>query len=321
MSEARSSGSASNPPLDPSQVDLRVTIGGVELPNPVFTASGAWGYGLEYLDLVDPARLGAVVTKTITVLPRKGNPQPRLRELPTGLLNSIGLENVGLGAFVRDKLPRLARHEVRTVVSLAGRREEEFAEMIGELSHHEGWVGVELNLSCPNVAEGGLDFGTDPRLVESITRRARAVLPDGKCLLVKLTPNNVPMATLARAAEAGGAHAISCINTVVGMEIDLDARRPVFPRGIAGYSGVGIKPIALAKVWEASHAVDIPVVGIGGIATVRDVLEFFVAGASAVQVGTALFARPDRAHRLIEELASELAARGVRRPAELRARD
>ncbi len=298
-------------------IDLRVTIGPVEFPNPVFTASGAWGYGLEYLDLVDPAQLGGVVTKTITVQPRLGNPQPRVRELPTGMLNSIGLENVGLKAFVADKLPRLAERRVRTIVSLAGRREEEFAEMIAELTGHPGWVGVELNLSCPNVAEGGLDFGADPARIRSITRRAAGALPPDRCLWVKLTPNNAPIAALARAAQHEGAHAVSCINTVVGLEIDLDRKRPVFPRGIAGYSGPGIKPIALAKVWEASRAVTIPVIGIGGITSVEDVLEFFVAGASAVQLGTSLFARPDRAHRLLERLPAALAALGVARPTDL----
>lgn len=300
-------------------VDLRVSIGPVEFPNPIFTASGAWGYGLEYVDLVDPALLGAVVTKTITAQPRKGNPQPRVRELPGGLLNSIGLENVGLDAFLREKLPQLASRRVRTVVSLAGAREEEFAEMILRLQGNEGWVGVEMNLSCPNVAEGGLDFGTNPRSIHDITKRARQALPPGKCLWVKLTPNNAPISELAVAAEEGGAHAVSCINTLVAMKVDLAKRAPVFPRGIAGYSGPAIKPVALAKVWEAARTVHLPVVGIGGITTIEDVLEFFVVGAHAVQLGTSLFARPDGAHSILRELPGALAALGCSSPLEVRA--
>jgi dihydroorotate dehydrogenase (NAD+) catalytic subunit len=283
----------------------------VTFPNPLFTASGTWGYGVEFLDLVDPAALGGVVTKTITVRPRKGNPQPRVRELPTGMLNSIGLENVGLDAFVAEKLPTLAAAGVRTIVSLAGRREEEFAEMVERLAEHAGWVGVELNLSCPNVAEGGLDFGTDPSSIARITERARRALPDDRCLLVKLTPNNAPIAELARAAAGAGADAVTCINTLVGMAVDLHRRAPVFTRGTAGYSGPGIKPVALAKVYEAARSVSIPVVGVGGIATVEDVLEFLVVGATAVQVGTMLFPRPDLACRLVDELAKALAARGA----------
>jgi dihydroorotate dehydrogenase (NAD+) catalytic subunit len=291
----------------------------VEFPNPVFTASGTWGYALEFLDLVDPALLGGVVTKTITVEPRSGNPQPRVRELPTGMLNSIGLENVGLRAFVEEKLPALDERGVRTIVSLAGRDEAEFGQMILELARHPGWVGVELNLSCPNVAKGGLDFGTSRESIARITTNARRELPVDKCLWVKLTPNDAPIADLAKAAEGAGADAISCINTLVGMKVDLRSRAPVFPRGTAGYSGPGIKPVALAKVWQAAHAVSIPIIGIGGIASVEDICEFFVVGAHAVQVGTMLFPRPDLAHTLLEELATTLARLGAASPRDLRA--
>ena len=300
--------------------DLRWRCGPVEFENPVFTASGAWGYGLEYADLCDASRLGAVVTKTLTVEPRSGNPQPRMRELRHGLLNSIGLENVGLRAFCEEKLPRLRASGVRVIVSLAGREEAEFATMIERLSAHEGWLGVELNLSCPNVAHGGLDFGTDPARIERITRSARAALPEDRVLWVKLTPNVTSIATLARAAEGGGAHAIAAINTVLGMEVDLERAEPVFPRAVAGYSGPAILPIALAKVWEIALAVRIPVVGIGGIASVEDALKFFVAGASAVQIGTALFARPDRGVHLVDELADAIGRAGRQRPTELRSR-
>ena len=301
-------------------VDLRVTTGPVTWRNPVFTASGTWGYGIEYFDLCDPSELGGIVTKTVTVEPRAGNPQPRVCELRHGMLNSIGLENVGLAAFVGQKLPVLREHRVPTVVSLAARDEVEFTTMIDELAAHPGWSAVELNLSCPNVARGGLDFGRDPARVERITADARRALPADRALWVKLTPNVTAIGDLARAAETGGAHAISCINTLVGMEIDLDRREPVFPRGTAGYSGPAILPVALAKVWEVAHAVGIPIVGIGGISSLDDVLRFFVAGATAVQVGTSLFARPDLANVFERRLAERLAAMDVERPVDLRSR-
>jgi dihydroorotate dehydrogenase (NAD+) catalytic subunit len=305
-------------PINADQVDPRFRCGPVEFANPVFTASGTWGYGIEYLDLVDASLLGGIVTKTITVEPRPGNPQPRVRELRHGMLNSIGLENVGLTAFVADKLPVLREHGVATVVSLAARDESEFVTMISGLSRHEGWKAVELNLSCPNVARGGLDFGRDPEQVERITRLALGALPDDRALWVKLTPNVTSISALALAAESGGAHAISCINTVVGMEIDLRSREPVFPRATAGYSGPAIQPIAQAKVWEVANAVSIPIVGIGGIGSLDDVLRFFVAGASAVQVGTSLFARPDLVSQFVEEFVDRLALEGLSTPTGLR---
>lgn len=292
-------------------VDLRVTTGPVTWKNPLFTASGTWGYGVEYFDLCDPAQLGGIVTKTITVLPRPGNPQPRVRELRHGMLNSIGLENVGLEAFIGEKLPVLREHGVSTVVSLAARDEDEFPTMIEALAAEDGWQAVELNLSCPNVATGGLDFGRDPARVRRITERALAALPADRALWVKLTPNVTAISELAVAAERGGAHAVSCINTLVGMEIDLRSREPVFPRATAGYSGPAILPVALAKVWEVAHAVSIPIVGIGGIGSLDDVLRFFVAGATAVQVGTSLFARPDLANVFEEKLAEALTGHGV----------
>jgi dihydroorotate dehydrogenase (NAD+) catalytic subunit len=292
-------------------VDLRFRCGPVEFANPVFTASGTWGYGIEYLDFVDAARLGGIVTKTITVEPRPGNPQPRVCELRHGMLNSIGLENVGLEAFVGQKLPVLREHGISTVVSLAARDESEFSTMIAELARHEGWKAVELNLSCPNVARGGLDFGRVPDQVERITRLAADALPQDRALWVKLTPNVTSIGDLAAAAERGGAHAISAINTLVGMEIDLRRREPVFPRATAGYSGPAILPVALAKVWELAHAVSIPIVGIGGIGSLDDVVRFFVAGASAVQAGTSLFARPDLAGEFVDELAGRLEEEGV----------
>jgi len=299
-------------------IDLRVTTGPVTWKNPLFTASGTWGYGIEYFDLCDPSRLGGIVTKTITVLPRPGNPQPRVRELRHGMLNSIGLENVGLEAFMGEKLPVLRDHGVPTVVSLAARDEGEFPTMIEALATEDGWSAVELNLSCPNVATGGLDFGRDPMRVQQITEAALAALPDDKALWVKLTPNVTSIGELAVAAERGGAHAVSCINTLVGMEIDLRSREPVFPRATAGYSGPAILPVALAKVWEVAHAVSIPIVGIGGIGSLDDVLRFLVAGATCVQVGTSLFARPDLANVFEEELTAALESHGAESPRGMR---
>lgn len=298
-------------------VDLSVRLGPIVLKNPILTASGLWGYGLDYIDLVDPARLGAVVTKTLTIEPRPGNPQPRMRELEHGVLNSIGLENIGLAAFIQTKLGELRTRNVGVIVSIAAREESEFAEMIGELAAHDGWLGVELNLSCPNVARGGLDFGRDPERIERIVRSAKETLPDGKCLLVKLTPSSTEIGVLAAAGERGGADAISCINAAVGLEVDLEQRRPVFARGTAGYSGPAILPIALAKVWEVSHSVTIPVVGIGGISTLEDVLAFLVVGASAVQIGTALLAQPDLADSFVDQLRSELERREMTRPGDM----
>jgi dihydroorotate dehydrogenase (NAD+) catalytic subunit len=304
--------------IDPQGVDLSFRTGPVCFANPMFTASGTWGYGIEYLDLTRPSQLGGIVTKTITVEPRPGNPQPRVRELRHGMLNSIGLENVGLAAFLTEKLPVLREHRVSTVVSLAARDESEFAAMITELASHDGWLAVELNLSCPNVARGGLDFGREPTRIERITRLARQALPPDRALWVKLTPNVTSIGELAEAAESGGADAVSCINTVVGMEIDLARREPVFPRATAGYSGPAILPIALAKVWEVAQSVSIPIVGIGGIGSLDDAIRFFVAGAAAVQVGTSLFARPDLANRFVEGLGRRLADEGVSRVTELR---
>jgi dihydroorotate dehydrogenase (NAD+) catalytic subunit len=303
---------------DPSRVDLSVRTGPVTFANPIFTASGTWGYGLDFLDLVDPAELGGVVTKTITVEPRAGNPQPRVRELPHGMLNSIGLENVGLAAFVREKLPQLRERRVRVIVSLAGREEVEFATMIRELSRHGGWDAVELNLSCPNVAHGGLDFGTDRDCVARITQLSRTALPTDKALWVKLTPNVTSIAQLAQAAERAGADAVTCINTVLGLAVDLKERRPVFPRGTAGYSGPAILPIALAKVWEVAQAVSLPIIGVGGITCVDDVLSFLVVGASGVQVGTQLFAEPDLGNRLVGELAAAFSGHGASSVAAMR---
>jgi dihydroorotate dehydrogenase (NAD+) catalytic subunit len=274
-----------------TRTDISVQIGPVRFRNPVFIASGICGYGEEYSPVVDIEDLGGVVTKTITIRPRLGNPPPRIHELPTGALNSIGLENVGLDAYASDKLPLLRDKGVGVIVSIAAEHEDEFREFADKLGPLDGYQGIELNLSCPNVEEKALDHGRDPAFVETITRVVKERMPD-KALLVKITPNVTDIGAVAKAAEAGGADGISAINTVVGVDFDLNTGRPIFSRGSGGYSGPGILPIALQKVWEVSRAVSIPVMGIGGIGSVEDARKFFIAGASAIQVGTVLWVKP-----------------------------
>jgi len=288
-----------------------VALGPRELPGRIWTASGCFAYGLTghdiaAADLATPyAGIGAVVTKTVTPRPRAGNPMPRLVELPCGAINSIGLENVGFAAFLAETLPALAEKGVPTVVSLAATRPEEFGPMVRQL-HEVGhgfacWHGVELNLSCPNVAEGGHDFGSDPATIAACVSAARRHLPD-RALVAKLTPNVARLAPLAAAAADAGCDAIAAINTVVGLDVDLATGRPVLPRRFGGYSGPGIQPIALAKVDEVVREVGVPVVGIGGIDTAADALKFFALGCVAVQVGTAQMRDPFAAAHIARDL-------------------
>lgn len=281
--------------------DISIEIGPVKFKNPVFIASGICGYGEEYAPLVKIEDLGGVVTKTITLSPRLGNPPPRIHELPHGALNSIGLENVGLDVYIRDKLPLLRDKKVGVVVSIAAEHEEDFVEFADKLAAEPGFQGVELNLSCPNVEEKALDHGRDPAFVEKITRVVKDRMPH-HALLVKITPNVTDIGSVARAAQAGGADGISAINTLVGVDFDVDTRRPIFARGSGGYSGPGILPIALQKVMEIHRAVSIPIVGIGGISTVADARKMFIAGATAIQVGTALWVNPELTSDIIEGL-------------------
>lgn len=282
--------------------DISVRIGPEVFQNPVFIASGICGYGDEFESLVDMRRLGAIVTKTITLRPRAGNPPPRIHELPTGALNSIGLENVGFDAYLEEKLPALREKGVPAVVSIAAESAAEFETIADRLGEREGFKGVEINLSCPNVNEEALDHGRNPAFVEKITRVVKDRLPS-KAVLVKITPNVTDIGAVARAAEAGGADGISAINTVLGVDFDLDTGRPIFYRGSGGYSGPGILPIALQKVWEVARAVSIAVVGIGGISSVDDARKFFIAGASAVQVGTAFWQDPELPERIVDAFA------------------
>ena len=279
--------------------DISLQIGPVRFKNPVFIASGICGYGEEISPLVRIEDLGGVVTKTVTIRPRLGNPPPRIHELSTGALNSIGLENVGLDAYIEQKLPLLRDKGVGVIVSIAAEKTDEFIEIAEKLASLDGYHGIELNLSCPNVDEKALDHGRDPRFVEMITRIVKERIPN-HALLVKITPNVTDIGLVAKAAESGGADGISAINTLVGVDFDLDTGRPIFYRGSGGYSGPGILPIALQKVWEVSKAVSIPIIGIGGISSVEDVRKFFIAGAAGVQLGTCLWGDPGLPRRILE---------------------
>lgn len=292
-------------------------LGPRTLPGRIWTASGCFGYGLTGHDLSaagfrSPFQgLGAVVTKTVTPLPREGNPMPRLVETPHGALNSIGLQNVGLAHFLAAVLPELEARGVPTVVSLAAARPQDFADMAARLqaaaAGYRHWHGVELNLSCPNVAEGGHDFGRNPATVAACVAAARPHLPD-RALLAKLTPNVADIAPLARAAADAGADAVTAINTLVGLDVDLGTGRPILPRRFGGYSGPAILPLALAKVDQIVQETGVPVVGVGGIAGAEDALKFFALGAVAVQIGTAQMRDPFAAASVARQLGGAPAA-------------
>lgn len=295
-------------------IDQRVRIGNLTLAGPVLAASGTYGYGDEFGDRYELGLLGGIVTKTVTLLPRAGNPAHRMVETPSGMLNSIGLENVGVKAFVRDKLPRLARVPTAIVASLGGETPAELARLVRALESAPCHA-YEINYSCPNVARGGARYWADARRLEKTTRKLRALT--SRPIIAKLTPNATDPSELARACEAGGADAVSLVNTFVGTAIDLEHREFVLGRPIGGLSGPAIKPMALAQVWEVSGAVRIPVIGMGGIVDARDALEFLVAGASCVQVGTASFMRPDAPMKVASGIADWCVARGITRIGDL----
>jgi dihydroorotate dehydrogenase (NAD+) catalytic subunit len=270
--------------------DLSVRIGLLRLQNPVLTASGTFGYGQEYAGLVDLNRLGGIIVKGLSLNPRPGNMPPRTVETPCGLLNAIGLQNVGVENFIADKLPFLRNLSMPVIVNILGQDIKEYQKLAERLSSVEGIAALEVNISCPNVKAGGVVFGTDYKAAARVTRavRAAAELP----IIVKLSPNVTDIVNIARAVEEAGADAVSLINTLTGMAIDVETRRPKLHNVTGGLSGPAIKPVALRMVWQVAGAVKIPVIGCGGIMTAADALEFLIAGACAVQVGTANFVNP-----------------------------
>jgi dihydroorotate dehydrogenase (NAD+) catalytic subunit len=290
--------------------DLSVRIGPMALRNPVLTASGTFGYGDEYAHVVDPALLGAVITKTVTLKPREGNPPHRIAETAGGMLNSIGLENVGLERFRAEKLPKLRSLGATIIASLGGETPGELERLLEALAGEPGVAGFEINFSCPNVARGGARYWAVPRRLTSTMQRLRPLTR--AALIAKLSPDVTSIADLAVACEQGGADALTAVNTFVGMAVDLDAMGSRLGRATGGLSGPAIKPLALVRCQEAAAAVRIPVIGSGGILTGRDALEFIAIGAAAVQVGTATFIRPRAALEALEEMGALLAARGIK---------
>ena len=292
----------------PPSLDLSVTIGRLRLANPILVASGTFGYAREMAGLVDLKRLGGILPKTITKSPRPGNAPWRTIETPAGMLNSIGLDNDGIEAFIEQHLPYLGGLGAAIIVSIAGRTHDEFVEMSARLDGLPGVAAIELNISCPNVSHG-VDFGTDPAMCEKVVRDCRKAC--GWPILAKLTPNVTDVAAIAAAAEAGGADAISLINTVQGMAVDWRRRRPMLGNVLGGLSGPAIKPIALRCVHQVANKVKTPLIGIGGIATLDDVMEFLVTGATAVQIGTANFYNPTVSMKILDGLPNALAELGA----------
>jgi dihydroorotate dehydrogenase (NAD+) catalytic subunit len=289
--------------------DLRVAIGGLTLENPVLTASGTFGYGLEYDDFFDVAELGGICTKGLSLAPRPGNAPDRICETASGMLNAIGLANVGVEAFCRDKLPTLRRRGVTVIANIFATTFEDFAALARRLDAEEGVAALELNVSCPNVDKGGLLFGCDPVAAARVTEAVRAVtkLP----VWVKMSPEAGDLKGVGLACQEAGADALTAINTIRGLAIDPHTWEPRLGNRTGGLSGPALKPIALRMVWELSRAVKIPVIGIGGIARATDAVEFMLAGASAVQVGTASFADPTAAKKVLDGLDAYCTARGI----------
>ena len=291
-------------------MDLSVKLGALKLKNPIMTASGTFGYGLEFTPYGRLEELGAIVVKGLSLRPRKGNPMPRIAETACGMLNAIGLQNIGVEKFLREKLPLLPWKETPVVVNLYAQKAEEFGDLAGILGNEPGVGALEVNISCPNVRQGGSQFGQDPeaaaRVVEMVKKNA-----GHKQVIVKLSPNVTDIKAIARAVESAGADIISLINTLGGMAVDIRTRKPCLANVFGGLSGPAIKPVALKMVFEVCRSVNIPVIGLGGITSAQDVLEFILVGARAVQVGTATFTRPDRAFSLVKELGELVEQLGI----------
>ena len=295
--------------------DLKVKLDAIELQNPVMGASGTFGYAREFKGLVELDRLGAIIVKGLSLQPTKGNPPPRIVETPCGMLNAIGLENVGIDVFEKQKLPFLQTLYPPIFANIYGTSIEEYAELAARVDELEAISGVEVNISCPNVKAGGIAFGVDPDSAFSVVKAVRK--KTRKHLIVKLSPNVTDITIIARSAEEAGADSLSLINTITGMAIDIETRHPKIANITGGLSGPAIKPVALRMVWQVAQAVKIPVIGIGGIMTAEDALEFLIAGATAVQIGTANFINPQATMDIIDGIENFLAQRKIARVADI----
>lgn len=296
-------------------MDLSVRIGSLELPNPLIAASGCFGYGLEYAQAVDLSTLGGVASKGLFLTERQGHPPPRIVETPAGMINAIGLQGIGVHRFIREKLPELRERRARVFVNICGTTLDEYVEVAKALSQAEGVAAIELNISCPNIKEGGIQFGCSLTGTHEVTRAVRSAthLP----VIPKLTPNVTDVASFARAAEEAGADAVSLVNTFLAMALDVETRRPKLSNVLGGLSGPAIRPIAVRMVWECYQLVKIPIIGMGGIMDARDALEFIIAGATAVQVGTANFIDPFIWPKLLDGLQDYMRRHRVKRIADL----
>lgn len=282
------------------EIDLSVNVAGIKMQNPVMVASGTFGFGNEYGDFYDINKLGALVTKGLTLLPREGNPPPRIHETPAGMLNSVGLENPGVQKFIEEEWPRLSQLKVPVIANISGDTVDDYYKIAKQLSSLENLAALEINISCPNVAKGGLAFGQEPQSAFEVVKAVREAskLP----IIAKLSPNVTHIQEIAKAAVDAGADALSLINTLLGMAIDIHSAKPVFHRTFAGLSGPAVKPVALRMVWEVYEAVQVPIIGMGGITSWQDAVEFILAGASAVAIGTANFVNPMAPIEIIEGL-------------------
>lgn len=298
-----------------SAPDLTTRLGALTLANPVMTASGTFGYGQEFSPFYDIGRLGGIVAKGLSPAPRPGNPPPRIVETPAGMLNTIGLQNVGVDAFIAEKLPVLRPTGTQVFANVFGETIDEYVEVCTKLDRAEGLAAIELNVSCPNVEKGGMIFGNSPRALAEVTAACRAAtrLP----LFVKLSPNVTDIREMAVAAVEAGADGLSLVNTFVGMAVDVERRRPVLEKISGGLSGPAIKPLALWLTWQVHQAVDVPLIGMGGISSATDALEFILCGASAVQVGTANFVTPSAADDVLSGIEAYLSEHGIASVSEL----
>lgn len=295
--------------------DLKVDIGGLQLQNPVLTASGTFGYAREYEHLVDLNRLGGIIVKGLSLEPTKGNPPPRICETPSGMLNAIGLENVGIEAFVAEKLPFLQTLKPPIIVNIYGKREEDYVQLTSRIEEVEAIAAIEVNISCPNVRAGGMVFGVDPQAAYSVIRAVRKHTT--KLLIVKLSPNVTDITAIARTVEDAGADCLSLINTLTAMAIDINTRRPKLANITGGLSGPAIKPVALRMVWQVAQVCKVPLIGIGGIMSAEDALEFFIAGATAIQVGTANFVNPHATTDIIDGIEKFLIEHNIEKMSEV----